>query len=71
MKNQHRNYPDRVTKYQEYESELNMSGVKYPIDIKILTNLNTKTTLALMSMDVRIKKSSRYVLPPWSLQDIT
>ena len=31
---QHRNHPDRVTKYQEYESELNMSGVKYPVDIK-------------------------------------
>ena len=53
---QHRNHPDRVTKYQEYESELNMSGVKYPIDIKILTNLNTKTTLVLMSMDLKIKK---------------
>ena len=52
---QHRNYLDRVKKYQEYESELNMSGVKYPIDIKILTNLNTKTTLVLISMDVKIK----------------
>ena len=51
-----RNHPDRVTKYQEYESELNMSGVKHSVDIKILTNLNTKTALMLMSMDVEIKK---------------
>ena len=59
-----RNHPDRVTKYQQYESELIMSGVKYPVDIKILTNLNTKTTLVLISMDLKIKKSSRYVLLP-------
>ena len=38
-------HPDRVTKYQEYESELNMSGIQYPVDIKILTNSNIKTTL--------------------------
>ena len=49
-----RNHPDRVTKYQEYGSELNMSGVKYLVVIKILTNLNTKTTLVLMFMDVKI-----------------
>ena len=67
---QRRNHPDRVAKYQEFESELTMSGVKYPVDMKILTNLNTKTTLVLMSVDVKIKKSSRYVLLPWALQDI-
>ena len=49
-----RNHPDRVTKYQEYGSELNMSGFKYHVVIKILTNLNTKTTLVLMFMDVKI-----------------
>ena len=31
---QRRNHPNRLTKYQEYESELKMSGVKYPVDIK-------------------------------------
>ena len=31
---QHRNYSDRVTIYQEYESELNTSRVKNPVDIK-------------------------------------
>ena len=60
--------------YQYYENELIISGVKYQVEIKILTNLNTKTalvlilntkaTLILTSMDVKIKKSSRYVLLP-------
>ena len=67
---QRRNHPDRVLKYQGYEKELIMSGVKYLVDIKILTNLNTKTTLVLMSMDMKIKKSSHYVLLPLTLQDI-
>ena len=31
---QHRNSPSRVSKYQEYKHDLNMSGVKYPVDIK-------------------------------------
>ena len=35
-----------------------------------MTNLNTKVTLVLMSLDVKIKRSSNYVLPPWALQDI-
>ena len=34
-------------------------------------NLNTKRTLLLMSISVRIKKFSRYVLPTLPLQDIT
>ena len=29
-----RNHQFRVSKYQEYERELNMFGIKYPIDIK-------------------------------------
>ena len=32
--------------------------------------MNIKTTLVLMSMGTKIKKSSRHVLPPWLLQDI-
>ena len=31
---QGRNSPYRVSKYQEYESELNMSGIQYPAEIK-------------------------------------
>ena len=31
---QHRNQPDKVSKYQKYEHELNMSGIQYTVDIK-------------------------------------
>ena len=31
---QYRNHPNRVSKYQEYEHELNMSRIEYPINIK-------------------------------------
>ena len=31
---QYRNNLDRVSKYQEYEHVLNMSGIQYPVDIK-------------------------------------
>ena len=65
---QHRIHLDKVMKYHEYESELNMPEVKYPIDIKTLTNFNIKTTLVLMSMNVKIKKASRYVLLPWAFK---
>ena len=33
-----------------------MFEVKYPVDIKILTNFNTNTTLILLSVNVKIKK---------------
>ena len=31
---QHENHPTRVSKYQEYEHELNMFGIQYPVDIR-------------------------------------
>ena len=31
---QHKNNPFRVPKYQEYEHELKMSGIQYPVDKK-------------------------------------
>ena len=31
---QYRNSQHRVSKFQEYEPDLNMSGIQYPIDIK-------------------------------------
>ena len=31
---QYRNHQFRVLKYQEYEHELNMSVIQYPVDIK-------------------------------------
>ena len=37
-----------ILKYQEYERDLNMSGIKYSVDIKDIGNLNIKTTLVLI-----------------------
>ena len=30
----YRNNPNRVSKYQEYEHDLSMTGIQYPVDIK-------------------------------------
>ena len=59
-----RNNQHRVSKYQEYEHELKMSGIQYPVDIKDTGKFEHKTTLVLMSLGTKIKESSRYVLPP-------
>ena len=49
-----RNHLDRVSKYQKFEHELNMFGIQYLVDKKILGKLNFKTTLVLMSMGTKI-----------------
>ena len=36
---QSRNNQFRVSKYQEYELELNMPGIKYPVNIKDISKL--------------------------------
>ena len=42
-----RNHRDRVTKYQDYESELNMSPVKYPVDIKDIDKIEHQTNISI------------------------
>ena len=49
-----RNHSNRVSKYQKFEHELNMSGIQYLVDQKILGKLNFKTTLVLMSTGMKI-----------------
>ena len=44
---QHRNHPDRVSKYQEYEHELNMSGIKYPINIKDIKKFEYQNNISV------------------------
>ena len=44
---QSRNHLDRVTKCQEYESELNMSGVKYPVDIKDIDKFEHQNNISV------------------------
>ena len=68
---QYRNRPTRVSKYQEYEHELMMSGIQYPVDMKDIGKFEHQKTLVLTYMGIKIKKSFHYVLPPPLLQDIT
>ena len=42
---QYRNNPGRGSKYQEYEHELNMSGIQYPIDIKDIGKFEHQNTI--------------------------
>ena len=44
---QHRNHPDRVSKYQEYEHELNMSGIKYPVNIKDIKKFEYQNSISV------------------------
>ena len=44
---QYRNNPDRVLKYQEYENELNMSGIQYPVDMKDIDKLEHQNNISV------------------------
>ena len=62
---QYRNHLTRVSKYQEYEHDLNMSGIQYPVDIKGIGRFGYKNNISVKtSMGTKIKN-----LP--AAQDIT
>ena len=44
---QPRNHPDRVSKYQKYEHELNMCGIQYPIDIKDINKFEYQNNISV------------------------
>ena len=44
---QHINHPTRVSKYQEYEHDLNISGIQYPIDIKDIGKFEHQNNISL------------------------
>ena len=44
---QHGNHPTRVSKYQEYEHELNMSGIQYPVDIKDISKFEHQNNISV------------------------
>ena len=52
-----RNYPDRVLKYQEYEHELNMSGIQYPVDIKDIDKFEHQNNISVNVYGYRDKKN--------------
>ena len=53
---QSRNHLDRVTKCQEYESELNMSRVKYPVDIKDIDKFEHQNNISVNLYECEDKK---------------
>ena len=44
---QHRNSLHRVSKYQEYEHELNMSGIQYPVDIQDINTFENQNNISV------------------------
>ena len=60
-----------VSKYQEYEHELNISEIQYHLDIKNIGKFEYQNNISVKVFGYKDKKSSHYVLPPWPLQDIT
>ena len=59
-----KNSPCRVSKCQEYEHKLNMSGIQYPVDIKDIGQLEHQNNINVNVHGFQDKKSSHYVLPP-------
>ena len=44
---QRRNHQFRVLKYQEYERELNISGIQYPVDIKDISKFEHQNNISV------------------------
>ena len=53
---QHRNRQHRASKYQEYEYELNMSGIQYPVDIKDIGKFEHQNNIRVNFTGTKIKK---------------
>ena len=68
---QRRNHLDRVSKYQEYEHDLIMSGIQYPADIKDIGKFEHQSNISVNVYGCEDKKSFSYISPPWPLQVIT
>ena len=64
-------HQDRVTKYQEYESELNMSEVKYTVDIKDISTFQHQNNISLNVYECEDKKNFLLHITTMSILDIT
>ena len=53
---QYRNHLAGVWKYHEYEHELNMSGIQYPVDIKHIGKFEHQNNISVKYMSTKIKK---------------
>ena len=54
---QWRNSPHRISKYQEYEPELNMSGIQYFIDIKDIGKFEHQNNISVNVYGYEDKKN--------------
>ena len=54
---QYRNHLAGVWKYHEYEHELNMSGIQYPVDIKHIGKFEHQNNISVKYMSTKIKKN--------------
>ena len=61
---QRRNHLDRVSKYQEYEHDLIMSGIQYPADIKDIGKFEHQSNISVNVYGCEDKKSFSYISPP-------
>ena len=53
---QSRNNPNRVTKYQECEHELSMTGIQYPVDIKDIGKFEHQSNISVNIYGYKDKK---------------
>ena len=53
-----RNRLDRVSKYQTYEHELNISGIQYPVDIKGIGKFECQNNISVNVYEYEDKKIS-------------
>ena len=51
-----KNHPDKVSKCQEYERELNMVGVRYPVDIKVIWKFEHQNNIGVNVYGYKDKK---------------
>ena len=54
---QRRNHQFSVSKCQEYERELNMSGIKYPVDIKDISKFEHQDNISVSVYGYEDKKN--------------
>ena len=57
---QWRNSPHRISKYQEYEHELNMFGIQYPMDIKDIGKFEHQNNINVNVYEYKDKKIFHY-----------
>ena len=56
---QHRDNPTGLLKYQEYEHELNMSGIQYPVEIKDIGKFERKSNISVNVYGTKMEQADQ------------